>query len=412
MSRPKIALLTLLPAAVLLAALATSTSCARGTRATVRDSSGIAIVENPGSLAAGDRGWSIAAEPDLIIGTAEGDSSYQLYGVAGAHRTADGGIALVDAGSWQVRIYDARGAFLRSFGGRGGGPEEFGMPALGGAVHDTLVVVDRAQHRIAMVHPDVGFVRLARVDDEVGGYLNPAGTFGNGQVVFGGAFDMRRIGELHEGMNRAHTFYRSCNPDGSMAADFGYKIGAEFFIRTLEGSGPDSRPALVPFGKQPLATVSPDRFYFASGDNYEIEVYEPTGRLVRLIRLDRGAVAVTAQDGRVHIEEMAAEAAHENEARVIRQRLAQLPLPETFPAFANLEADALGYLWAEQYRRPGQDEAPWDVFDPEGVLTAQLRLPPRVYPLEIGADYLLALHWDELEIEYVHLYALQRPRRR
>ncbi|UCG88176.1 MAG: hypothetical protein JSW71_06430, partial [Gemmatimonadota bacterium] len=236
-----------------------------------------------------------------------------------------------------------------------------------------------------------------------------AGTFGNGQVVFGGAFDMRRIGELQEGMNRAHTFYRSCNPDGSMAANFGDKPGAEFFIRELGGSGPESRPALIPFGKQPLATVSTDRFYFAAGDDYEIEAYEPHGRLARLIRLDRDPVAVTAEDGSRNIEETAASAAHENEARMIRQRLAQLPLPETFPAFATLKADALGYLWAERYRRPGQEDAVWDVFDPDGVLAAQVVMPPRVYPLEIGEDYLLGLSWDELEVEYLQLYSLRRP---
>jgi len=408
MRRPKITLLALPPLVALLSALLTGTSCTRGTEATFRDSAGVVIVENPGSPR-DVRGWSIASEPHLTIGTVEGDSSYQLYGVAGAHRTVEGHIALVNAGSWELRIYDARGGFLRSFGRRGGGPEEFGMPVLAGAVSDTLVVVDRAQHRVAMVHPEAGFVRLARVDDEVGGYLNPSGTLSNGQVVFGGAFDMRRIGELQEGMNRAHTFYRSCNPDGSIAADFGDKPGAEFFIKTVGGSGPDSRPALIPFGKQPLATVSPDRFFFAAGDEYEIEAYEPTGRLSRLIRLERDLVNVTVEDGSRHIEEMAAQANQESEARVIRQRLADLPLPEKFPAFANLKADALGFLWAERYRRPGQEDSAWDIFDPEGVLTAQVALPPRVYPLEIGADYLLALHWDELDVEYVHLYALQRP---
>jgi len=410
MSHRKTASLTVLTLPVLWATLATGTACRRAIWATVRDSSGVVIVENPGSPPSDATRWSVAPEPDLTIGTVEGDSSYQLFGVAGAHRTADGRIAVVNAGSWEVRIYDAQGTFLRSFGRRGGGPEEFGMPVLGGAVSDTLVVVDRGQHRTAMVHPDDGFVRLARVDDQVGGYLNPAGAFGTGQVVFGGAFDMRRIGELQEGMNRAHTFYRSANPDGSMAADFGDMPGAEFFIRTLEGSGPDSRPALIPFGKLPLATVSPDRFYFAASEEYEIEVYDPSGKLTRLIRVDRDLVPVTAEDGSRHIEGMAADAARENEAHVIRERLGRLPLPETFPTFANLKADALGYLWAERYRRPGQEDSVWDIFDPEGVLTAEIAIPRRVYPLEIGDDYLLGLHRDELDVEYVHLYSLERPR--
>ncbi len=392
---------------------ATALSCADGTpqgsEATSRDSAGVVIVENTGSIPPDGGTWSVAPEPDLIIGAIEGDSNYQLFGVAGAHRLTDGRIAVVNAGSWEVRVYDPQGTFLRSFGRRGGGPEEFGMPVLGGVINDTLVVVDRGQHRIAMVHPDMGFVRLATVEAEVGGYLNPSGTFRNGQVVFGGAFDMRRIGELQEGMNRAHTFYRSCNPDGSLATDFGDKVGAEFFIRDLDGDGPESRPALIPFGKRPMATVSPSQFYYATGDEFELEAYDPSGRLARLIRLDRDPVPVTAQDGSRYIEEMAAAAATEAQARMIRQRLSQLPLPETFPAFANLMADELGYLWVQQQARPGQDDSIWEIFNPAGVLMGRVSLPPRVDPLEIGADYLLGLHWDELEVEYLHLYLLERP---
>jgi len=36
-------------------------------------------------------------------------------------------------------------------------------------------------------------------------------------------------------------------------------------------------------------------------------------------------------------------------------------------------------------------------------------LPSRVYPLEIGHDYLLGAYRDEEGVEYVHLYAVARP---
>jgi hypothetical protein len=346
----------------------------------------------------------------LVIGTVDGDTTYQLFGVAGAHRTADGSIAVVNAGSFDVRVFAADGTFLRSFGQRGAGPEEFGMPVLAGTQADTLVVVDRAHHRLAFVHPDDGFIRLARVDDEVGGFLNPAGMFPNGQAVFGGAFDMRRIGDLREGMNRAHTFYRSCNPDGSMGADFGDKEGAEFFIGNLGGSGPDSRPALIPFGKVPLATVSQDRFYFASGGTYEIEVYDPSGQLVRVIRLEHEPVPVTQDHVTQYIEGVTADVPDPEQARMMRQHLARLPAPDAFPAMSALAGDQLGYLWVADYAPPGQEESTWNVFDPSGVLAGRVKLPPQVYPLEIGEDYLLGAYRDELGVEYLHLYAVERPR--
>jgi len=36
-------------------------------------------------------------------------------------------------------------------------------------------------------------------------------------------------------------------------------------------------------------------------------------------------------------------------------------------------------------------------------------IPPRFNPIEIGADYVLGIGWDELEVEYVRMYALERP---
>jgi hypothetical protein len=366
-------------------------------------------VENVGAVPTNSGGWGIAKTPSVTVGTVAGDTTQQLFGVAGAHRTADGRIAIVNAGSREVRLYDPRGSFLRSFGGPGEGPEEFGMPVLGGSVADTLFIVDRAHHRISLLHPDAGFVRLVRVADQVGGYLNPSGTFANGQTVFGGAFDMRRIGEMKEGINRAHTFYRSCNPDGSMANDFGDKMGAEFYIRTMGARGPESGPELIPFGKMPQATVAPDRFYFGSGDRYEIEAYDPSGTLVRLIRLDRDRVPVTEEDLARYIEEATSGVEDENQARQMRRTLSQLPVPDVFPPYARLVADVLGYLWVEDYHRPGDETPVWTIFDPNGALVGRVTTPDAVFPLEIGEDYLIGVYHDELGVEYVQLYALERP---
>jgi len=244
----------------------------------------------------------------------------------------------------------------------------------------------------------------------VGGYLNPAGGFANGQTVFGGAFDMRRIGELHDGMNRAHTFYRSSNLDGSMATDFGDQLGAEFFIKDLEGSGQDSRPAVIPFGKVPLAAVSPSHFFFSDQDGWEIEVHSPDGTLTRLIRQAWEPVAVTGEDGALHIENVVAQVGDPDQAPRIRQYLEALPLPDHFPPFGTLMADTEDYLWVQDFQRPGAENRAWSIFDSDGVRVGRITLPERFDPLEIGADYILGLGWDEMNVEYLQLYTLRRPR--
>ena len=372
------------------------------------DSAGVIIVENSGPPPADGGGWSVSPKPSLSIGTVEGEEVYQFFGVAGTHRFGDGRIGVVNVGSRNVRIYAADGTHLQSYGQQGGGPEEFEMPIIAGVLGDTLVVTDRALHRLSLVHPDLGFVGLARISDEVGGFLNPSGGFPNGQTVYGGAFDMRRIGELKNGMNRAHTFYRSSNLDGSLATDFGDKDGADFFIKDLESEGPDSRPALVPFGRVPMATVSPSYFFFSDQSRYEIEVYDPSGGLVRIIRLALEPVPVTAADGELYIESVVEQVGSPDQAAGIRAQMGALPLPQSFPAHGNLLADRLDFLWVEDFQRPGAENRGWNIFDPEGALVGRATLPESFDPVEIGADYLLGIFRDEMNVEYVRMYDLSR----
>ena len=135
----------------------------RGSTATVTDSAGVAIVENSGPPPPDGGGWAVSPEPSLSIGTLEGEEVYQFFGVAGIHRFSDGRIGVANVGSRSVRIFAADGTHLQSFGQQGGGPEEFEMPLLAGAIGDTLVVTDRAHHRLSLVHPDLGFVGLAPI---------------------------------------------------------------------------------------------------------------------------------------------------------------------------------------------------------------------------------------------------------
>jgi len=86
-------------------------------------------------------------------------------------------------------------------------------------------------------------------------------------------------------------------------------------------------------------------------------------------------------------------------------------LPDFMPAFAGLHADHRGFLWVERYRSPGEDTPVFDILAPDGALVGRVSLPPSSDILEIGEDFLLTLYRDELEVEYVRLFTLQRPAR-
>ena len=108
-----------------------------------RDSAGVTIVDN-GSLDL-NRELLAAVEPVVEIGVADGAAELQFFQVSGATRLADGGFAVTDGGSRELRIFDEDGSHRATAGGAGGGPGEFRYPiavhALGG---DTIMVLDRS----------------------------------------------------------------------------------------------------------------------------------------------------------------------------------------------------------------------------------------------------------------------------
>ena len=88
--------------------------------------------------------------------------------------------------------------------------------------------------------------------------------------------------------------------------------------------------------------------------------------------------------------------------------LKDMPLVDSFPAFAEILADLAGYLWVLEYRMFGEGPAVWTVFDPDGRIQGLVETPPGLDVLEIGEDYVLGLVEDELGVEYVQLWALDR----
>jgi hypothetical protein len=99
-------------------------------------------------------------------------------------------------------------------------------------------------------------------------------------------------------------------------------------------------------------------------------------------------------------------------ARARMQRPApELPFPETMPAYGAILADRGGGLWVQEYAPPWE-EGPvrWTVFDPDGRQLGTLALPPRFRATDVGADYVLGVAQDELDVQQVQMYRLDRRR--
>ncbi|WP_420462087.1 hypothetical protein [Candidatus Palauibacter sp.] len=93
-----------------------------------------------------------------------------------------------------------------------------------------------------------------------------------------------------------------------------------------------------------------------------------------------------------------------------RRSLESTPLAETFPAFSSVVADATGNLWVREYEYPREKRpAPlWSLFDPEGRILGFVETPKNLGIGEIGEDYILGWTRDELGVEFIHVWPLDR----
>lgn len=371
----------------------------------VRDSAGITIVENTAPRWSDEAEWRLAESPSLDIGVLEGAPEYQLYQVRGAVRLDDGRIVIANGGSHELRLYSPDGEHIESVGREGEGPGEFkGMGSLIRVGGDSLLIWDWNNRRASIFDTGGHFARTFRLEPprDESAWPYPIDLFADGTLLA----DAGRVfmsGEVQSGVSRDSTLYLRYDRDGVLIDSIGRFPGAESFVASRENFVTVTGLA---FGRVPRIAPAGRGFYYGNSDAYEIGQYGMDGSPRRLIRKPQPNLAVTQADIDLYVEERLEGATSESWRQRLEKMLSDMPYHETMPAISDLEVDAAGNLWVGEYRRPGDDEPRWSVFDGEGRLLGEVRMPPRFSVFEIGPDYVLGRWTDELDVEHVQLYEL------
>ena len=400
---------------------------APGTR--TRDSAGILIVENPRPSDDSRLGWQVSPEPVISIGTVEGGEDFQLHHVDDALRLGDGRIVVANGGSHQLLVFDGAGGYLTAWGRRGQGPGDFsgswGTNGLGPA--QVFWMKPWPGDSLAVCH--AGSSKGARQFLSV---WDTRGTFGrrlnlarDGRVPeCVDVLPARGILALHwtpvPALDQAKGLSRQVGleffvvaGDGSPRGSLGLHPGAENFwhweVHRTDGTAffipePPFQKSLVWAAWGELAVVAPT-------DHYELRAYRHDGSLARIVRRENAVRSPTQADldDYLAVHRGYAERWPSDPGRLFLAALDALPLPESFPAFSAIEVDLLGNLWVREYNLPGdEDRAMWTVFDREGMALGFVETPPGLVIYEIGEDYILGKVEDELGVEYVQLWGLDR----
>lgn len=391
------------------AALAACGGDAAAAGPAVRDSAGIQIVQNTAPAWGKDDGWRVSAEPIMELGVAEGDPNHQFGVVADALRLSDGSVMVADGQANVVRLYDAGGRFVKTVGKQGGGPGEFqGLWNLFLLPGDTVAAHDYQASRLTLFAPGGTLARtvtLSPLDKTLP--PRPVGIFADGGMVVIPMYNPNFEDTGGKPTRDTATLARY-SAAGEQTGSLGRIAGEESFTM-MAGDGENRiamRPS-VPFGGNTFVAVSGTRMLVGDNARYELAERGADGRVTRLIRRDLPAEPVTDADREDYLEER--RPAENDRFRQAHERmLAQMPFPERKSAFQALQIDARGNAWVQRHAAPGAD-TPWDVFDPEGRLLGSVTLPGGLKVLQIGDDFIVGAWKDDLDVQHVRVYRLEKP---
>lgn len=408
--------------ALVLAASLAATGCAgdeSGDRSPVlrRDSAGIEIVRSERPAWPEGGGWTVATDSPLLdLGSASGSADQQLFRVRDLLRLSDGRWVVANGGTNELRFYGSDGDLLTRAGGQGSGPGEF--QRLGGLAHtpgDSILAWEGIEARISVFGPEGDHVRSFRLDeppeDPPGAdglslaRAVPAGRFGDGTLLARG-LQLMSGDDLSSGVTSTTTVFMRYEADGTVRGIVGTYAGPDRWMRVGEGTI-EIRTLL--FGRTPRLAVAGSRWYFGPADRYEVVEHAADGTIRRLVRRNHETEAVTDADVDAAIDERLEDVDDAAERAEARASYRDMPVPETFPAYDDLAVSRDGHLWVEGYRKPGEEVPAWSVFSSDGSWLGDVSLPEGFDPMWIDDEVVAGVWEDELEVEHVRAYRIQKP---
>ncbi len=381
---------------------------------TVRDSAGITIVESMRPAWRPEEVPLVETDPEVSIGTLDGDPAHQFNRVSGMAVTSAGDLVVGQMGPPPVvRWFDADGALLHTAGGEGEGPGEFAqMTAVQTAPGDTILVWDPRLRRILKFSSEGEFVSSLLWNAEEPGF---PGIFRLGpgpDVVYRMATG---AGDPVPGRVYSDSMVVVVDPDASRTGErtvigpFPHTEYDAFEVdRPSEGSTVVLGPA--PFGASTSVAVGDSSIYVVEGRSWEFRRYDYHGRLDRIVRRSGSARPITPDVVEARLEAWLS-GIDEDARRRERARWEEMSLPDSLPVTNVAILDSDGNLWVRHFTAHFAMQGPstWSVFAPDGVWLGTVDTPARLWVRGFLEDAVYGVYYDELGVEYVRRYRFTAP---
>lgn len=361
-----------------------------------RDSAGIAIVESFAPAWGDSAHWRVGTAPVLDLAESGTGDAHNFYRVRNVTRLPDGGIAVVNRGSSEIRKFSADGTFVGSAGGYGEGPGEFSNVQQVELVGDSLLVRD--VRRVALFGPDLRHVRTLQ--------LHPGARslhyLGNGTMVVPVIMDYPE----EYGLLRPPEALLVYDLEGVRLDSIGWTPGSEEYVT-------DALMGFPLFGKGSVLDTHGDRIFLGSSDHMQVEEIDANGDTLRILRIPDYPLALTPDqvqaERNLRLNPPLPQGVTSLPPPFV-EAVEGMPSPETRPAYADLLVDPTGAVWLRPFRGSSERGGPehWLVLGPDGTWLGSVETPENFLVREIGVDEILGVWTTELDEQHPQVWRLSR----
>ncbi|MCJ7629313.1 MAG: hypothetical protein MUO50_13115 [Longimicrobiales bacterium] len=358
--------------------------------------------------------WQVDPTPEVSIGLRDGPEPYLLLNVIDATVLRNGTIVvgLYYRSLFELRYYDSLGVHITSSGRYGNGPFEIGPGGFSSVERlsgDSVLVIG-LDHRFSVFGPRGEQVRSGRLP--LPGSSIPSQLLDDQHLSL---WTVQRVGSESFGREvPSEMSFQVFDIDSGISKP----AGRVFDQRTrLDDSGLFLH---LPFEPRAHWASGAGRLWFGNSGTAEIQGFNPATQDPEILLLDDDRRSVTRDDEQSW-KEFDLRGTNGDRRRQFKAYHRRVEFPESFPFFQDLQVDVSGNVWVLSYEPPWSErDYVWRVFEsgggriatavgPYSALDLSIRTdrPSPFSPIkEIGDDYVLTLHKDELGVEQVRKYRL------
>ncbi len=327
--------------------------------------------------------------------------------------TDSGGIAIANAGTGQIRLYELEGRHQEDIGRMGDGPGEFRwLSDLSVLPGDSIAAFDRRTNRLSVFDPDgelAKVVTFQRPDDEykMGTFV---GLLPNGSYLFARPPQSTYSAPARVTEARDTTVYNTrFGPDGVISNIWHRQEDEILDVRMRNGI---RLPYPVHFSPHAIAGLVAGHLVVGNSQSFEVRVFDSEGQLLKIIRRNWTPEPVSVEHRETFTENFSRRFVNRpaSERRREMGLFESTTFEETFPAFSRIFPGRPDMIWVENYAAPGTTRQSWDGFRlSDGRWLCNFSVPDRLSIMEFGPDYVLVTWHDDLDIVYLRLYELIIP---